>query len=145
MGQSTWTYYETIVGGNPFPGWADLGYLGVFPFILTGVLLLFKDTSGVGRTRILLDSAIATSSFGILSWYFIIKPIWADASVTVLARLISVAYPLGDLALLFISIVLLHSTSTSRTMKRSMLWILAGTLMLTFADTMFTFLSMREA
>ncbi len=146
LGQSTWTLYESILGIDvPFPGWADVGYLGMFPCLISGVLLLFRDVGSVGRARILMDSAIAAGSFGALSWYFIIARLWEDTEVTLIGRLISVGYPLGDIALLFISMVLIYSSSTNKAMRRSMVFILAGTLMLTFADTVFTFLSLDNA
>ena len=51
-GQTTWTYYETLRGQEvPFPGWADLGYLGTYPFLVTGLLFLFGSIPMVGRAR----------------------------------------------------------------------------------------------
>ena len=33
-GQTTWTVYESVLGQEvPFPGWADVGYLGSYPFL----------------------------------------------------------------------------------------------------------------
>ena len=60
VGQSTWTYYESVRGVEvPFPGWADVGYLGVFPFLLSGVILLFNSTHVAGRARLLLADAFS--------------------------------------------------------------------------------------
>lgn len=39
MGQGIWTYYEQILHQlSPFPSWSDAGYLGVYPFVLVGIL-----------------------------------------------------------------------------------------------------------
>ena len=53
LGQITWTYYESIRGIEvPFPGWADAGYLGTYPFLIAGVVLLsWDDALTSGRTH----------------------------------------------------------------------------------------------
>src|SRR6202040_2803523 len=57
IGQGIWTYYEQILHQlSPFPSWADAGYLGVYPFLLLGILLLpARRLSASSRSRIVLD------------------------------------------------------------------------------------------
>ena len=40
IGQAIWTWYEVVLDQEvPYPGLADVGYLGAVPFLLAGVLL----------------------------------------------------------------------------------------------------------
>ena len=144
IGQSLWTYFESIAGIEvPFPSWADAGYLANYVFMIAGVLLLFGSMPIAGRARQLLDNATVASSVGILSWYFIIKRVWHQSDIALVGKLISVAYPLGDIAALFGAVVLLSSGSTNRSLRRSLYFLSAGILGITFFDTSFTWMSLN--
>ncbi|HVL40014.1 MAG TPA: diguanylate cyclase [Fimbriimonadaceae bacterium] len=144
-GQSTWTYYESVRGIEvPFPGWADLGYLGAYPLILVGITILLRSMFLVGRARVMLDSAIAASSFGVLSWYFLVEETWKGSDLALLGKLISVAYPLGGILALFGAIVLFNSASSSQS-RRSLALVGSGIILLIFADSCFTYYSLQEA
>lgn len=143
-GQTTWTYLETIRGIEvPFPSAADVGYLANYVFLLAGVLLLFGSMPTVGRARQLLDSAIAASSLGVLSWYFIVERLWQQSDVPLVGKLISVAYPLGDIAALFGAVVLLSTASANKSLRRSLYFLGVGILLFTFFDTSFTWMSLN--
>ena len=77
IGQITWTYFESVCGIEvPFPGLADIGYLGNYIFIISGVLMLFGSLNTAGKLRQLLDSAIVAGSVGVLSWSFLVEQLW---------------------------------------------------------------------
>jgi diguanylate cyclase (GGDEF)-like protein/putative nucleotidyltransferase with HDIG domain len=146
LGQSTWTYYESIRGIEvPFPGWADAGYLGTYPFLITGVVLLFGSMPIAGRARLLLDSAIAASSVGVLSWYYLVRLLWHKSDVALLGKLISAAYPLGDVAALFSALVLISGASANKERRRSLIFLASGMVGLAFADSAFTYYSLHNA
>ncbi len=146
VGQATWTYFESILNQEvPFPGWPDAGYLGTYPFLIVGTAMLFNSSQKVGRARLLMDSAIAASSIGMLSWYFIIDRIWAKTDVGLVGKLISVGYPLGDIAVIFMAIVTFNSVKLDRVYRRSLALLAIGVLMVTFADTVFTLLSLNDS
>jgi diguanylate cyclase (GGDEF)-like protein/putative nucleotidyltransferase with HDIG domain len=144
FGQMTWTYYESIRGIDvPYPGLADVGYLGAVPFLVIGVTLLFGSMPVVGRARLLLDSALAASSFGVLSWYFLVEPIWIKAKVP-LEKLIGAAYPLGDIVALFSAIVLFNQVTTNKSLRRSLGFLAAGLVLLASGDTLFAYYNLKE-
>lgn len=146
MGQGLWTFFESFLGQEvPFPGWPDAGYVGSYPCLLVGMLLLFNSSQAVGRARLLLDGAIAASALGVLSWYFIIGHLWAQTDVSLLGKCISVAYPLGDLATLFMALVIFNSLGQDRSGRKSMALLGVGIVMLTFADTVFTVMGFSDS
>lgn len=143
-GQATWTYFETIRGIQvPFPSWADAGYLANYPLMLIGVLLLFGSMPIAGRARQLLDNAIAASSVGVLSWYFIVQRLWHQSDVSHVGKLISISYPLGDIAALFGAVVLLSTAGLNLLLRRPVYFLATGILLFTFFDTSFTLMSLN--
>ncbi|MGZ4316838.1 MAG: sensor histidine kinase [Gaiellaceae bacterium] len=103
--------YQRFFGRElPFPSIADVLYLGVFPVIVAGLLLLIRRRSR-GRDRAsLIDSVIIATGVGLLSWVFLIAPYAHDGSLTTPARLTSMAYPLMDLLVLSVAVRLAVSS-----------------------------------
>ncbi len=146
VGQATWTYYETIRGVEvPSPGWADIGYLGAYPFLVVGVLLMFGKMSTAARVRRLLDSAIASSSVAVLSWHFLVEELWSKSGVSLLAKLISMAYPLGDIAVLFGALALYGAAANDRPRKQALALLAAGMVLIAFFDTTYALYSLHNA
>ena len=97
-----------------FPAPADGLYLPAYPMLAIGAFQLIKGRIS-GRDRAgLLDAAIVSTSLSLLCWSFLMRPIAADESLSVLERLASLAYPAGDL-LLLIMVVRLSTTPGART------------------------------
>jgi len=146
LGQSLWTYYESVRGVEvPYPGPPDIGYFLAYPCLIAGVVLLFGSMHVAGRTRLLLDSAIAASSVGVLSWHFLLEPLWRKQQVGPLEKFLSLAYPLSDVAILFGAFVLLSSSRSNRSLRRSLAFLSGGLVLLSFADTTFSYYNLLDA
>jgi signal transduction histidine kinase len=88
----------------PFPNPADAIYLGCFLLLAGGLLLLVRArTPGRDRTS-LIDAVIIATGAGLLSWIFLIVPYVRAPDLTLIQRLVSVAYPLMDVLLLAVAI-----------------------------------------
>jgi diguanylate cyclase (GGDEF)-like protein/PAS domain S-box-containing protein len=93
---------RTFVQGSEveLASYIDLPYLAMYPLVITGVVLLIRRrTSGRDRSSVI-DAAIITASLGLLSWVLIIAPNVRNGDLGALEKLISLAYPIGDIALL---------------------------------------------
>ena len=100
IGDVVYAVIDTVLHQSPFPSIADGFYLGGYPVLATGLLILIRGRIS-GRDRAgLIDAAIIATGLGLLSWTFLMKPIAADPSLSLTERLISLAYPLGDVLLL---------------------------------------------
>jgi diguanylate cyclase (GGDEF)-like protein/PAS domain S-box-containing protein len=97
----TYTYPDLLGGSVGFPSVGDAIYLTVYPALFAGVLMLVRRRDPLRRDRAaVVDSLILTVGFALLSWVFLIAPNIHLSGLTVLAKLVSVAYPLGDVLLL---------------------------------------------
>ena len=94
MGLYSWSRHANPI--PRFPSLADVAFLAAYP-LFAGALLMFARSRGRERwPTALLDSAIVTLGVGLLSWVFLIQPIWAADGQPTLSRLVAIAYPLGN-------------------------------------------------
>ncbi|GGN62590.1 hypothetical protein GCM10010112_20950 [Actinoplanes lobatus] len=98
----TWYNLELVLGRDPgFPGPADLFYLLVYPPLAAGLLLLVRARGGGAANRAaLLDALVPTVGLGLLAWVYWIAPCARAEDLSVLGKLVSIGYPLGDVLVL---------------------------------------------
>src|SRR6266540_1533860 len=104
------TLAEAVIGRvwhqETWPSLADVLWLGLYPGLAIGLLLLIRRRSDGHDWSSLVDATTITTGLGLLSWVFVIRPIAADSSLSLVARVVSIAYPIGDLLLLASALVL---------------------------------------
>jgi PAS domain S-box-containing protein len=95
--------YHRFVGKDlPFPSVADIPYLGVPPVVATGLLLLIaRRTNGRDRSAAI-DALILAVGLGIVSWVMLMAPYGDNPNLALTPKLVSMAYPLGDLLVLLL-------------------------------------------
>ena len=108
LGQMYFTFYDLVLQQiPPFPSIADVGYLMEYPFFLLGILLLpARPIPVASRARIALDGLMIMTAALTFSWYFILGPVIQQGTGTVLAKVVSAAYPLADIVLIACLIIL---------------------------------------
>jgi diguanylate cyclase (GGDEF)-like protein/PAS domain S-box-containing protein len=84
----------------PFPSFGDAVYLTVYVAQMLGLLLFVRRRNPLRDRNTLIDSAILTLGLSLLSWVLLIAPYLNDGTLGLLPKLVSVAYPLGDIMLL---------------------------------------------
>jgi diguanylate cyclase (GGDEF)-like protein/PAS domain S-box-containing protein len=93
--------YEALFGHEaPFPSSGDALYLAVYPVLAAGLILLVRSRSSEPDYAALIDSVVVAIGVGVVSWAFLIGPNF-HATMSVSAKLTSIAYPVGDLLLLW--------------------------------------------
>lgn len=143
VGQAIWSYYELVVQvATPFPGIADLGFLG---FPLGAVIALTVFPANVSRAhlrRMALDGLMTASAIGLVSWGTALGVVFAAGGDSVLATAVSVAYPMSDIALLVVCVLVL---SQSRAHRLPLAFIAAGLALMAVADSGFAYLVVTES
>jgi signal transduction histidine kinase len=98
-------YHEWVLGLEvPFPSIADGFHLVFYPVLAAGLLLLVRGRAPGRDAASLIDATIITTGIGMLSWVFLIGPYVRLPDLSLLERLVSVAYPLGDVLLLAVAV-----------------------------------------
>jgi diguanylate cyclase (GGDEF)-like protein len=99
--------YDVVLHESPFPSLADVLYLAGYPLLAAGLLSLSRRRQPRGDHVALIDAGIITVSFTALAWVYLIDPYTSDGSLSLLEKVVSVAYPAGDLLCLAVLVRLL--------------------------------------
>jgi hypothetical protein len=128
-------------GEVPFPSVADVGYLGIYPPVFLGLLLMPHAPVGrLKRTRSVVDTLIATTAIAIVSWHLILGHLISGSTDNALAKSISVAYPFADLGILFAVLVLIGRSGRSASVV-AMSCLAGGFAAMAFSDSLYTYLT----
>ena len=98
----SWYNLLVALGHVPgFPGMADFFYLAFYPVLTAGLLMLIRARNGGDSNRAaLLDALVPTVGLGLLAWVYWIAPFTRADHLTLLEKLVSIGYPLGDVLVL---------------------------------------------
>src|SRR6266540_197401 len=117
-----------------FPSPVDIFYLAFYPCLLAGLLLLIRGRSPGRDTASLIDATIISVGLGLLAWVFLIVPQVREPELTMLQRVVSIAYPLSDVLVLAVAARLAVGSSHRPTAW----WVLMGSVVsLLVADVLF--------
>jgi len=134
-GEITWFVHETLLGIEPFPSPADLGYLAFFPLVLAGILSFARPLEQRGeRLLFWLDLSVIAIGVATLVWYFPLHAITAADDLQILA--LTLAYPVGDTVLLVGMAVWLLRPRRKRS-TAPIVWLMSGLLLFLLADLRF--------
>ena len=87
------------------------------------------------RLKRILDGLLWTSAATALSWYFILAPKYLQSGISPLARWVCLAYPVGDLALLFGVVLALLRPSRSQADRLTLYGLCVALVCLLLADS----------
>ena len=138
--------YLQLVGGNaaPFPSLADLSSLCAVP-LATAAMLSFPTAPArpVTRLRAFLDCLLMTVSLLYLSWATVLGDAFRTTGSSALARVVLLAYPLGDVVIGTTAFMLLVRARGRSVVQLSI--IAAGILALAVSDSSFAYLTQTGA
>lgn len=143
VGEGLWAGYDLGGGSVPVPSWADAGYLAAIP-LTAAALLLHPALHGraIGRMRSLADGLAIAAAFLFVGWTLVFQPLHERIDLTNLGDLVTLAYPLGDVVIIFLVVLVVRGTTD---VDRLDLWcLLAGLLMITFSDAIYSYLTNVE-
>jgi diguanylate cyclase (GGDEF)-like protein/PAS domain S-box-containing protein len=106
----TYSYPKLFGVEVEFPSLGDAIYLTVYPALVAGLLVLIRRRNPHGDRAGVIDSMILTVGIALLSWVFLVAPNIHLSGLTTLEKLVSAAYPLGDILLLAAAIRLAVDT-----------------------------------
>jgi diguanylate cyclase (GGDEF)-like protein len=95
-------WYENVLHRRAYPTWADAAYLSFYVVAFCGLVTFpARRRSGPERLRLLLDLGTVFTGGAVLIWYLALGPALGSGPRFDLFDLVTYAYPIGDLLLLF--------------------------------------------
>lgn len=133
LGDILWMVYEVISGVSPSPSLADAFYLIYYPLFLLGVQLLPAQRESQSEWTIrTIDMIIIMLSALLILWNFLIGPIIQAGSESYLLLGISVAYPIGDLVIIWALLTILYRPLGTRASQSFWLLVAGGSAIVIF-------------
>ncbi len=139
-------YWAVAIEGNadaPYPSPADVGYLLFYPLAYAGLALLVRARAQEINWRLWMDGAIAALGTAALGAAFVFDYVAGRTEGSSIEILTTLAYPLGDIAMLamVVGVIALTGWRPGRTWSL----LLAGLAALVVADIAYTLQLTEEA
>jgi diguanylate cyclase (GGDEF)-like protein len=99
-GEITQLIYELTPGEYPFPSLSDPFYLALYPLFFAG-LIRFADPRRGRSFRVVLDTLTIAIGGAAMVWFVVLGPTAYGDTGGTFPSLVMVAYPVGDLVLVF--------------------------------------------
>lgn len=102
LGNAVWTAYIAS-GVEAFPSLADVGYVLLYPLMAFGIwsaLLAFRRMFDI-KVPLAVGAGLATAATVVL-YFTLFSTILADTETSMLGKVLSIGYPLGDMWLLLL-------------------------------------------
>jgi diguanylate cyclase len=143
VGDTLWFYLENFRTAPPFPSVADVFYLAFYPLLLIGLLRFPVGVRGkIDRAKFWLDSVTVLLSALMIVWFFVLGPI-ARTHDSFFSKAISLAYPVGDLVLVFgIAAIMLRGPAES--CRRALAILAMGLGLFVVADVGFAYYNLHS-
>lgn len=146
LGEGAWGFQELILGQEvTSPAAADIGYLGFYPPIFLGLLLMPQaPVTGLRRYKLLLDIALPLGAAIVISGHYVIADLVSGGGLSSAGDTIGIAYPILDLTIVFAAILVV--VRGGRNLTNASLGLLAvGFLCIAISDSLFTYLTQTGA
>jgi hypothetical protein len=136
-----WAVYDIVLRiAVPVPSWADLGYLSAIPLVVAA--LVSHPAMRVGRklrARMAFDGIVVATALFYLSWSFVLGPLWRHTDLTSLGGIVAVAYPFGDVIMVFLVVSVLRELPAGD--RFALGCVLGGLVAMAAADSTYAYLT----
>ena len=131
LGDAVWYWLSLVQNVSPTYSLADVFYLGEYPLLIAGLILLVRARTDRAA---LLDTLMITTGVLVVILEFVVRPSLEGSTGSALDMAVLVAYPIADVALLA---VLVRSALTGNLRSPVLLLILAGLTATFLADALY--------
>lgn len=140
LAEIVWGWYEIVLRVSlPVVSWADVGYLSAIPVAL--LALLFHPglhRNHTRQARWTFDGLIIASALTFLSWTLVFGPVWHNTDLSTAGGVVALAYPFGDVVIVFFILLAARRMSGSHL---SLWFLLGGLLLMSLSDSAYSYLS----
>lgn len=137
LGEVIYVYNRLAAGTAPFPSWADAAYLAYYPWVCFALMLFPTARSWRSQAQAFLDAVIVTGSFFLISWLTALRPVWQSDPGSRLQFIVSVAYPVGDVLVMTVGLLVLIRAAPGLRLTLSLL--IAGLMAAALADSLWAY------
>jgi diguanylate cyclase (GGDEF)-like protein/PAS domain S-box-containing protein len=140
VGEAIWSFIEVVQGKQvPFPSLADAGYLSAVPLAIAAIAVFPGRHRTASRFAFLLDGSIMAGALLAVSWATVLGVVYRSAGDSLLSSLIGLAYPVSDIAIAAMALLLMGRMA--RSMRLPLILVVAGLFANLLSDSGFAYLT----
>ena len=125
----------------PFPSVGDLFYLSVYPVLVSGLLMLLRRRNPGGDRPSLIDALIVSTALALVAWVLLMAPYAHDAGLSLVEKVVLMAYPAMDVLLLSVAVRLMVDTGAR---SPALYLLLISLVALLATDSIFGYISLHS-
>jgi diguanylate cyclase (GGDEF)-like protein/PAS domain S-box-containing protein len=95
----TYSYPKLLGADVPFPSPGDALYVAMYPVMMAGLLILVRRRNAGSDRSGLIDGLILTIGLSLPAWISLMAPYLHVHDLSLIGKVVSVAYPIGDVIL----------------------------------------------
>jgi diguanylate cyclase (GGDEF)-like protein len=137
IGNTVWTFTVANLPDPPYPSYADIGFLAVYPFAYVAIVLLVRSRMGHLRASLWLDGVIGSLAIGALGVAVVFEAVLKSTGGSRAAVATNLAYPLLDVTLVCLVVWALAVTGWRPGRRWSL--IVAGLLVFSLSDCVYLY------
>ncbi len=142
LGEILWFYYEVLMGADPFPSLADIMWVLGYPSLFVALLLLYKIVEVRLKTyEVVFGIVVFIIAVAVFLLFGHMIP--AEEEFTFLEKAVSLFYPVADLFLLYLAL-LITGLYWAGKLGYSWLLIAVGIILYVVGDLWFAYLEWME-
>ena len=143
-GNVWWLVSQNMFGKVPIASGADAVYLAYYPLLFAGLMSFpLRSRTRSEAVKLTLDVGTVLLSGGAAIWFYLLGPALRDPATTWLETVLTVAYPVGDVVLLFGSaFAVMHRPSPMG--RRALAMLALGGLVVFLTDMLYGHIVLRD-
>lgn len=141
LAEAIWAVYDIVLRvAVPIPSWADVGYLSAIPLVVAALLSHPAMNGGKKwRGRSAFDGILVATALFFLSWTLVLGPLWRHTDLTSLGGVVAVAYPFGDVIMVFLVVGVIRDMASGD--RFALGCVLGGLVAMALADSTYAYLT----
>ena len=100
LGDLVYAAEQQMWHGDVYPAPSDAVYLGAYGILAAGALVMVRTRRAGRDMTALLDATIIATGAAVVAAVFVIAPLAGDSGLTSFGKVVSSAYPIGDILLI---------------------------------------------
>lgn len=137
LAQAWWARYTLVEAAIPFPSLGDAAYLSYLAAVVVALVLFPSTRTWRDQSRLILDGLVVAGSFFLIFWLAVMRSEWRNSQSSGLEFAVSMAYPVGNVLVMTVGLVVLVRTGAG--LRTTLMLLVGGFAFSVLAEVLFAY------